>query len=458
MSDSDPAGTEGEPPPRRFDRSASGGLADEARHPTQRLRRVLSETRGQGAEQTAGPAPAEEPLEFETLSGGATSAPQARWARRITRRTVVTAVTLAALVGAAAGTLVLSPGRHPSSSTGIAAPPVAAAPIRPSARDDAALAYDPAEHAVILFGGLVLGNTQLSTLSDTWSWDGSRWTELNPPASPPGLSGALLGYDPATKLLVLTGGDTANAEDKLAGTDGTWTWDGSAWSAQPDGHLPASDVPTDLATDEATRQLILVTTRAGCTGVDTWRWGGGAWILLNPVTSPAPGVEDALAFDPRSDSLELFPSAGGCAGVAQAVSASAPVWSWDGSTWSFAASPGKTELTGSWELTTSSTGALVVTSEGTYVWSGGSWGRWSKVSSSPVDGDSSIAYDAADGQVVLFSGICSTCNGSAVPDTWTWAGSWTLRAATTPSAVTPRPRPDPTSSPAVRQTPNPTAM
>jgi hypothetical protein len=371
---------------------------------------------------------------------------------------VVTAVTLAALVGAAAGTLVLSPGRHPSSSTGIAAPPVAAAPIRPSARDDAALAYDPAEHAVILFGGLVLGNTQLSTLSDTWSWDGSRWTELNPPASPPGLSGALLGYDPATKLLVLTGGDTANAEDKLAGTDGTWTWDGSAWSAQPDGHLPASDVPTDLATDEATRQLILVTTRAGCTGVDTWRWGGGAWILLNPVTSPAPGVEDALAFDPRSDSLELFPSAGGCAGVAQAVSASAPVWSWDGSTWSFAASPGKTELTGSWELTTSSTGALVVTAEGTYVWSGGSWGRWSKVSSSPVDGDSSIAYDAADGQVVLFSGICSTCNGSAVPDTWTWAGSWTLRAATTPSAVTPRPRPDPTSSPAVRQTPNPTAM
>ena len=439
MTDSDPAGTEGEPPPHRFDRSASGGLDDEARHPTQRLRRVLGETRGQGGEQTAGTAPPEELLEFETLSGSAPAAPQARWARRITRRTVVTAVALAALVGAAAGTLVLSPGRRPSPSTGLAAPPVAAAPIRPSARDDAALAYDPAEHAVILFGGLVLGNTQLSTLSDTWSWDGSRWTELNPPASPPGLSGALLGYDPATKLLVLTGGDTANAEGRLAGADGTWTWDGSAWSAQPDGDLPASDVPSHLATDDATGQLILVTTRAGCTGVDTWRWGGSAWVLLNPGTSPAPAVEDALAFDPRSDSLELFPSAGGCAGVEQAVSASPPVWSWDGNTWSFAASPGKTELTGSWELTTSSAGALVVTSEGTYLWSGGSGGRWSKVSSSPVDGDSSIAYDAADGQVVLFSGICSTCNGSAAPDTWTWAGSWTLRAAAKPSAPTPRP-------------------
>src|ERR1019366_8214413 len=287
MTDSDPAGTEGEPPPHRFDQSASGGLDDEARHPTQRLRRVLGETRGQGGEQTAGTAPPEELLEFETLSGSAPAAPQARWARRIPRRTVAPAVALAALVGAAAGTLMLSPGRRPSPSTGLAAPPVAAAPIRPSARDDAALAYDPAEHAVILFGGLVLGNTQLSTLSDTWSWDGSRWTELNPPASPPGLSGALLGYDPATKLLVLTGGDTANAEGRLAGADGTWTWDGSAWSAQPDGDLPAS------------------------------------------------AVEDALAFDPRSDSLELFPSAGGCAGVEQAVSASPPVWSWDGNTWSF---------------------------------------------------------------------------------------------------------------------------
>ena len=106
MTDSDPAGTEGEPPPHRFDPSASGGLDDEARHPTQRLRRVLGETRGQGGEQTAGTAPPEELLEFETLSGSAPAAPQARWARRITRRTVVTAVALAALVGAAAGTLV----------------------------------------------------------------------------------------------------------------------------------------------------------------------------------------------------------------------------------------------------------------------------------------------------------------------------------------------------------------
>jgi hypothetical protein len=381
------------------------------------------------------------------LAGGKVEAPaadeeplsHARRRPRVTRRRLITGVALTALVGAAAGTLVLSPNPRPSSSTDLVAPALAAAPIRPSARDDAALAFDPEEHAVILFGGLVIGETQLSTLSDTWSWDGSRWTELNPPASPPGLSGALLGYDPATKRLVLTGGDTANAEGKLAGMDGTWTWDGSAWSSQAGGGLPASDVPSDLATDDATGQLILVTTRAGCTGVETWRWGGRAWDLLDPATSPTPAVEDALAFDPRSDSLELFPSAGGCGGVDQAVSASPPVWSWDGSTWSFAASPGKTELTGSWELTTSSAGALVVTSDGTYLWSGGSGGRWSKVSSSPVDGDSSIAYDAADKQVVLFSGICSTCNGSAAPDTWTWAGSWTLRAATESSAPTPTP-------------------
>ena len=433
MTVTEPTDTGEGPPAHRIHRATAGGSDDDARHPARRLRRALSMSESVSPEM---------PLaggEFEEPPADDQRLPDARQRPRVTRRRLVTGVALTALVGAAAGTLVLSPNPRPSSSTDLVAPALAAAPIRPSARDDAALAFDPEEHAVILFGGLVIGETQLSTLSDTWSWDGSRWTELNPPASPPGLSGALLGYDPATKRLVLTGGDTANAEGKLAGMDGTWTWDGSAWSSQAGGGLPASDVPSDLATDDATGQLILVTTRAGCTGVETWRWGGGAWALLDPATSPTPAVGDALAFDPRSDGLELFPAADGCAGEGQTVSATPPVWSWDGDTWSSGASPGATQLKGSWELTTSSAGALVVTSEGTYLWSGGSGGRWSKVSSSPVAGDSSIAYDAADKQVVLFSGICSTCDGSAIPDTWTWAGSWTLRD----SAVTSAPRPTP---------------
>ena len=114
----------------------------------------------------------------------------------------------------------------------------AAPPIRPSARVDAAMAYDPAGGDVILYGGLVIGSEGLTTLSDTWSWDGAQWTELRPTVSPPGLSGALLAYDPSTQRLVLTGGDTARPGGPLEETDGTWTWDGSTWASPAGGHPP----------------------------------------------------------------------------------------------------------------------------------------------------------------------------------------------------------------------------
>ena len=55
--------------------------------------------------------------------------------------------------------------------------------------------------------------------------------------------------------------------------------------------------PAALGTDEATGQLILLTTRTGCAGVDTWRWGAGRWIQLHPSASPPPSFADGMAFD-----------------------------------------------------------------------------------------------------------------------------------------------------------------
>lgn len=354
----------------------------------------------------------------------------------ITRRGVLIWGSLAALVGAAAFSFLLAPAPKRSPGSAAAAPQVLAAPpARPSARDDASLAYDPGERRVILFGGLVIGQAGLTTLSDTWSWDGTGWTELHPASAPPGLSGALVGYDPASRRLVLTGGATADAAGQLVAASGTWSWDGSTWSARGAAGLPSSDLPRDLATDQATGQLILLTTRSGCTSADTWEWAGGTWVPLHPLASPSSAVGDALAFDPGSAVLDLFPSTDGCASLDQSGSVTPAVWAWDGSAWRSTVSPAKSAMTGSWELTSSASGALLVTANGTYIWSGGSGGRWSRVSSSSVAGDSSIAYDAADDEVVLFSGICSTCEGTAIPDTWTWRGSWTLQDGPQPPAA-----------------------
>ncbi len=42
------------------------------------------------------------------------------------------------------------------------------------------MTYDAATGTVLLFGGRVNG----TVLSDTWSWDGTTWTQLTPATSP----------------------------------------------------------------------------------------------------------------------------------------------------------------------------------------------------------------------------------------------------------------------------------
>ena len=54
--------------------------------------------------------------------------------------------------------------------------------LLPPARDGAAMAFDSTNNHTILFGGY--SNGQL--INDTWSWDGTKWTELFPSNSPSG--------------------------------------------------------------------------------------------------------------------------------------------------------------------------------------------------------------------------------------------------------------------------------
>ena len=439
MTQMGPTAPEGEPPPDGTNRAAAGGADDWSRHPAQRLRRALAgPSPGQPEGSIATPAPPEPDFELEALPEDAPSGARRRLPHGVTRRVLVTAVSLSALVGAATATLLSSPIARPAAGA-VSTPTLmpialpAAPPIRPSARVDAAMAYDPAVGDVILYGGLVIGGEGLTTLSDTWSWDGAHWTELRPSVSPPGLSGALLAYDPSTQRLVLTGGDTARPGGPLEETDGTWTWYGSTWEPQPAGTLPGADLPSALGTDGATGQLILVTSQAGCGSTETWRWSGAAWALLHPATPPPPAAVDSLAYDPGSGSLDLVTATQDCDGGAVADVASPPVWSWNGSSWHAGPDSGGSVPSSSWELTSSGQGALLVSATGTYLWKGGGW---SELSSSPVAGDSSVAYDAGDGQVVLFGGICVSCGADAVPYTWTWDGSWVLRNSTV-TALTP---------------------
>jgi hypothetical protein len=147
---------------------------------------------------------------------------------------------------------------------------------RPPGGYDAVMAYDAATGTVVLFGGAV----GPGDLSDTWTWDGTNWTKQHPATSPPARESAAMAYDAATGTAVLFGGYNATTTCLLGDT---WTWDGTTWTEQAPAAHPSPRVFAAMAYDAATGSAVLfggaVTTPTRCDSsgepylAQTWIWG-----------------------------------------------------------------------------------------------------------------------------------------------------------------------------------------
>jgi hypothetical protein len=87
------------------------------------------------------------------------------------------------------------------------------------------MAYDPVTQKVVLFGGTVY-NTQY--FDDTWTWDETNWTQEQPSNVPPARASTSMAYDSTSSSLILFGGCTT-----CFGTEtdsDTWSWDGQSWT------------------------------------------------------------------------------------------------------------------------------------------------------------------------------------------------------------------------------------
>ena len=72
----------------------------------------------------------------------------------------------------------------------------------PSARYSALMDYGAAMGDIVLFGGEIYGSVD----GDTWTFNGTTWTQLSPSASPAARGDAMMAYDPAAGNMVLFGG------------------------------------------------------------------------------------------------------------------------------------------------------------------------------------------------------------------------------------------------------------
>ena len=289
----------------------------------------------------------------------------------------------------------------------------------PPGRILASMAYDPGTGQLVLFGGA--GCTNGSPCNDTWTWNGSTWTQQSPATSPPGRdNGASMAYDPATGQLILFGGTGSSAD-----LNDTWTWNGTTWTQL----FPATSPPVrdeaSMAYDPDTGQLVLFgghSVPAGIIRSDTWTWNGTTWTEQSPATSPPARGAGSMSFDPANGTMVLF------GGYDKPGNYLNDTWTWNGTTWTAQSPASSPSVRGYASMAyDSGTGQLVLFGGGTtpivtelndtWTWNGTTWMQQSPATSPSARATATMAYDSGTGQLVLFGGEIEG-DGGEVNDTW----------------------------------------
>ena len=138
---------------------------------------------------------------------------------------------------------------------------------------------------LVIFGG---EDDMFEPLGDTWIYDGTSWTQAQPAHSPSARRGAVAASFQGK--VVLFGGDTLPPSygDWLS-VDETWLWDGTDWTqAQP----PQSPDPRSFAAMATAGGEVVLFGGANFGGsfgspAGTWTWNGSSWTEhAGPGPSP----------------------------------------------------------------------------------------------------------------------------------------------------------------------------
>jgi hypothetical protein len=195
----------------------------------------------------------------------------------------------------------------------------------PSGRSFHTMTYDVAHSRVTMFGGKT---DALNGVDETWVFDGTDWTQLHPATSPSPRIWASSAYDTDRNRIVLFGGQLTTADLKTTTTYAdTWEFDGTNW-VQTGTNGPQISTPL-LGYDQATKQMILM-------GADSsqkthqylYDSSKGTWTEMTPSTMPDCVVDSGLAYqahDPKV--LVLY------AGTCSSSGTGATTYEWDGTNW-----------------------------------------------------------------------------------------------------------------------------
>jgi hypothetical protein len=181
-----------------------------------------------------------------------------------------------------------------------------------------ATAFDVARQRVVVFGG---SDGLSHPLGDTWTWDGSVWTQHAVPGPSPRWQPSMA-YDPVRQRTVLFGGTSSGG----ASLGDTWEWDGQSWTQVVASPSPSPRSGAAMAWDGVLQRSLLFGNAGLSSSPDAWNWDGAAWTQLPTPTSALPPFE--MSHDAGRNRVVLV----GMVYLAPFVNEPTS-WDWDGAAW-----------------------------------------------------------------------------------------------------------------------------
>jgi hypothetical protein len=297
-------------------------------------------------------------------------------------------------------------------------------PVVPISRIENAMVYDSGNQRMVVFGGYDLN---FNSTSDVWEYDGvaRTWANVTAPG-PTARNGAAMAYDPLRNTILMFGG----INDDATGAFGeTWEWDTvtKTWSQLSVFPSPPARGGAGMVYDVANDRMVLHGGWDPATGLlmaDTWAWDpvAGAWSNLAPGAGANfyPRTYHGFVYNSTNGRPTVFGGAGGPGGYLN------DLWELQGNTWVNVTPAGTLPPVRGWSgVTYESANARLVLYGGwsgsfsyvdTWAWNGSSW---SQLPSGPTARDShGMVWDPDRGVSVVFGGFSADVR-ELVGNTWT---------------------------------------
>ncbi len=169
------------------------------------------------------------------------------------------------------------------------------------------MTFDAANGYVILFGGNSDDGYAVPS-SETWTYDGSDWTQLSPATTPTRRRDGAIAYDEANGNTVMYGGVDSNGITLSILSD-TVVWAGGDWTVLAPALSPSpSRVHSGFAYSPDCGAMILACGQlsTGSATDETWEWDGSDWTQAAPLGTPGARIDFGFTKDPLDDFMFLF--------------------------------------------------------------------------------------------------------------------------------------------------------